>query len=181
MSLLSPGCVLMQVWLLRQLFQSESEREQETRAQTKWQLQELRPPIPVRRSAPWCILTDVNAVEGLTSTFFNLPSSPSCCSVLDCSLTPRQNESFNLLHKAKVPQRSNISSWSVFPRSYHSSSRSSSRHRSHSRSSRYSWALRGNKTTKSGHCATHNSNYCYYLRPETKAPRGKVVFHLTTS
>lgn len=50
MSLWSSGCMLMQVRLLWQLFQSE--REQETRLQAKWQLQELRPPIPVRRSAP---------------------------------------------------------------------------------------------------------------------------------
>lgn len=39
---------------------------------------------------------------------------------------------------------------SVSGRSYHSSSRSSSRRRSHSRSSRYSW--NGGKKTKSGHC-----------------------------
>lgn len=29
--------------------------------------------------------------------------------------------------------------------------------------------LRGNKTTKSGHCTTHFSSYCYHLRSEGKA------------
>lgn len=50
----------MQVRLLWQLLQQESECEQETRSPPKWQLQELRPPLPVSRSCP---LTDINACD----------------------------------------------------------------------------------------------------------------------
>lgn len=158
----------IQVRLLRQLFQSEPQCEPETRPTTKWQLQELRSPIPVRHAESWQPSTwrHVWLRPPLPSLSF-LPGATRCHFVLFSGFfSPAYLISFMPEKYFASPSLRLLQVVPLLQSQFFQAQESQSQ-QPLQLSLQVGW--KGTKPN-CGHGASHRSSYCSHLRAQTKAP-----------